>query len=406
MMENLTIESNIKLQEATERTWDIIVIGAGVAGASTAILAAQRGWNVLLIESKRFPREKVCGGCLNARATHWLEQLGILERVRKAGAVDLERLNVQIGSTGCSWKLPRLLSVRRSTLDSLLVERAMEVGVRFLQETTATIDEETVTDGNSISVDLQLRSVGSTQLGTARAHYTVVACGLTRSALASRDDWPSVVAPNSRIGVHCLLPVHAIPEDLLHADKLGKDHPSVLHMLVGPNGYVGICRADGDFFDFAAALDPKKVSGKLGIPRCVDELMISCGWNKIPAIYDVPWLSTPHLTRTTTIVARKRLFLVGDSVGYVEPFTGEGMSWALAGAFTLVPILDSAIRTGENNAAEFAWNAWVSRQRHVSQSVCRWVASQARRPDRARWALRVCDWIPPLRHFLLRKATQ
>ncbi|MFY7877691.1 MAG: FAD-dependent oxidoreductase, partial [Pirellula sp.] len=66
------VAGTISAAEAERVAWDLIVVGAGIAGSSTAILAAREGLRVLLIEAKRFPREKVCGGCLNPRAIDYL----------------------------------------------------------------------------------------------------------------------------------------------------------------------------------------------------------------------------------------------------------------------------------------------------------------------------------------------
>jgi menaquinone-9 beta-reductase len=412
------IPSNITLGEAIEGTWDVLVIGAGVAGATASILAAQSGLKVLLVESKSFPREKVCGGCLNARSVAMLDRLQVLDALRDEGAVELNRFHVQLGSLGYCWNLPTMLSVRRSTLDSLLVERAKCVGVRYLDQTAATVDSTQATP--ACPLEVQLKSTGSLvttgeELASqpvprphvaTRAHCVVVAAGLTRSGLDSPSSWPSVVQADSRIGVQCLIPASRWDESNSIDDSKSLHAPGVLHMLVGEHGYVGVCRTDGDTIDVAAAIDPKRVSGKSGIADQVAATFRECGFHAIPELHTARWQSTPHLTRTTPIVAQNRIFLLGDSMGYVEPFTGEGMSWAFAGAFALAPLLQQALADRDFHTAMVHWNDWANHQRRFSQSVCHWVARQARNTRRARWVLRLCDWIPLARHYLLRKATQ
>ena len=73
--------------------WDLIILGAGVAGAAAAILAARSGFRTLLVDAKSFPREKVCGGCLNRRAQAALERLGVLQQLHQAGAVPITSLH-------------------------------------------------------------------------------------------------------------------------------------------------------------------------------------------------------------------------------------------------------------------------------------------------------------------------
>ena len=55
---------------------------------------------------------------------------------------------------------------------------------------------------------------------------------------------------------------------------------------------------------------------------------------------------TLPLTRTTSSVTLPRTFLLGDAGGYVEPFTGEGMSWALSAAAAVVPLAERVVREG------------------------------------------------------------
>jgi menaquinone-9 beta-reductase len=412
------IPSNITLNDAIAGTWDVLVIGAGVAGATTSILAAQSGLKVLMVESKSFPREKVCGGCLNARSIAMLDRLQVLGALRSQGAVELNQFHVQIGALGYCWKLPTMLSVRRSTLDSLLVERAKCVGVRYLDQTSATVDVTQSASACPLQVHLKPAALSvASGNGSAshpdtptravtRAQSVVVAAGLTRSGLNSPSSWPSVVQADSRIGVQCLIPVDEWLESNSIEDMKSFHAPGVLHMLVSEHGYVGVCRTDGEFIDVAAAIDPKCVSGKNGIADQVAKTLRECGLQAIPELQAAHWQTTPHLTRTTPMVAQNRVFLVGDSMGYVEPFTGEGMSWAFAGAFALVPLLQNAIDNQDFMTAMDRWNDWANHQRRFSQTVCHWVARQARNTQRARWVLRLCDWIPLARHYLLRKATQ
>ncbi len=63
-------------RDLPQQEWDVVVIGAGVAGSVAARQCAQRGLKTLLVDGRAFPRPKVCGGCLNSRAVHVLEQIG------------------------------------------------------------------------------------------------------------------------------------------------------------------------------------------------------------------------------------------------------------------------------------------------------------------------------------------
>ncbi len=60
--------------------YDVIVVGAGPGGSSTATFLARRGVTTLLLDKSSFPRDKVCGDGLTPQAIYWLERLGAWTR--------------------------------------------------------------------------------------------------------------------------------------------------------------------------------------------------------------------------------------------------------------------------------------------------------------------------------------
>src|SRR5919199_1670186 len=60
---------------------DVLVIGAGPAGAAAARRLAQHGLDVALVDRSEFPRDKVCGDALIPDALRALEQLSLKTRV-------------------------------------------------------------------------------------------------------------------------------------------------------------------------------------------------------------------------------------------------------------------------------------------------------------------------------------
>ena len=63
----------------TTPTWDVLVVGAGPAGRGRRVLARRAGHRVLVVEKKRFPREKTCGDGLTPRAVRQLHDMGLAE---------------------------------------------------------------------------------------------------------------------------------------------------------------------------------------------------------------------------------------------------------------------------------------------------------------------------------------
>ena len=80
-----TVAPTMRPADAPAAAWDAIVIGAGPAGAFTALQLARAGARTLLVDRKPFPRAKVCGGCVNARAVAILERAGLGDSMREIG---------------------------------------------------------------------------------------------------------------------------------------------------------------------------------------------------------------------------------------------------------------------------------------------------------------------------------
>ena len=111
---------------------DVVVVGAGPAGAATAILLAERGHAVTLLDKAAFPRPKICGEYLSPEAARVLDRLGVLKAVDAAGAQPLHgmRITAPDGSvldgtypTGGRWRGYRdhALALPREVFDRVLV---------------------------------------------------------------------------------------------------------------------------------------------------------------------------------------------------------------------------------------------------------------------------------------------
>jgi menaquinone-9 beta-reductase len=374
--------------------WDVIIIGAGVAGASAAILTARQGMKTLLVDAKKFPREKVCGGCLNLRAQASLGRLNVLDWLHRAGAVPIDQLNLRILSTAVRWSIPTLLSIRRSTLDSLLVDQAIAVGATFADRTTATVMLEADDADASPFRRVTLRS--GNQSHVVEGKLVIAADGLTQSSTRTSLRTQSEIMTGSRIGAQLLIPCSQAQS------RVAKNE---LVMCVGRSGYVGLSPTDGAHRDIAAALDASVLKGTMHADEYVQHLMQEMRFEFPQLSKDLTWRFTPHLTRSSSLFGDTRLLLIGDALGYVEPFTGEGMSWALASAEAVAPIAERIVRHGWTRDSLATWSDWI-RIHHVRrQSQCRWIAGKLRHPRFAAWFVLVCQFFKPLRTTFIKKAT-
>ena len=175
-----TTLSSIAFQDLRESHWDVVILGAGVAGAAAAILASKQGLKTLLVDSKSFPREKVCGGCLNLRSQASIDRLGVSKQVQSAGAIRIESMRLQILKTQAQWRVPVMLSLRRSTLDAILVEQAIANGSNFIDRTFGYLLTET-SDTACSQRSVRVQRDDETEVVSSKS--VLVASGLTRSSI-------------------------------------------------------------------------------------------------------------------------------------------------------------------------------------------------------------------------------
>jgi 2-polyprenyl-6-methoxyphenol hydroxylase-like FAD-dependent oxidoreductase len=168
-------------------------------------------------------------------------------------------------------------------------------------------------------------------------------------------------------------------------------------MAVGDAGYVGLVRHPGGRLHLGAALDPAACNRRRG-PLPVIEDILSAAGIRLPSLAAADLLGTKPLTGRRAAVGGHRVLAVGDACGYVEPFTGEGMAWAIRSALAAVDLLhgdpsvwpaDRAARWGRRHAAQ------VARR----QTLCHCLRHLLRRPAASAAcvaAARRLPWLPAL----------
>jgi 2-polyprenyl-6-methoxyphenol hydroxylase-like FAD-dependent oxidoreductase len=333
--------------------WDALVVGAGPAGSVTARELARRGLRVLLVDKANFPRPKVCGCCLNAAAVAAVRRLGLGHVL--AGAVPLDRVIIAANGRTARLRLPRGLALSRETFDTRLVAEAVKAGVEFRPNTLLSRDA---------------------QRSAFHARITVVASGL---AMAEAE-------PGSRIGAGVVVPAGAVPPFFA---------PGSIYMATGRGGYVGLVRVEDSRLDIAAAFDPAFVKSAGGPGPAAETVIGGVGWPVPSDLTERPWKGTPALTRRPARLAAERLFVVGDAAGYVEPFTGEGMAWAVMSAAALAPIAARATARWDGDLVR-EWEATHRRVVGRRQRVCRVVSWVLRSPLVTGLAIRALGVLPLL----------
>ena len=309
--------------------FDVAVIGGGPAGSVCAACCAASGLSVVLIEREKFPREKVCGDCLNPECWPILRRLGIDQRVRVLphGALDwVEFINLR--DVHLRVDLPRgenaEIAIKRSALDSILLERAREFGTEVREASTLTSIE---------------KSDGAWKLTTGEATAAFGA-----RVLVGADGRNSTVA--RLLG---LLPRIAKERVALQAHiSLPRDFGNRIVLQLLPGGYSGQAPVNDTELNLCLVGRPKSIRALQHWATQYFNLGSTQTWRTI----------TP-LTRSALPPARENVLLVGDAARVVEPFTGEGIFYALrsgelAGAAAKEMIRGDAAEAVRDYAAQHA----------------------------------------------------
>lgn len=373
----MTVEPTLTLTEAARRPWQVVVVGAGPAGALAARELARRDRAVLLVDRAAFPRGKVCGCCLNGRALATLAAAGLGDLAARHGAVPLR--GVLVAAAGCRARLPLPggAALSREALDAALVVEAVAAGAAFLPRTRAALGPATAS----------AREVALTENGTTAAvsaRLVLAADGLGGNFLAGADDFAAPPARGSRIGAGVI------------ADDGPADFaPGCVTLACARGGYVGLARLEDGRLDVAAAFDREAVRRAGGPGEAAVRILREVGLPPVPGLAGLPWRGTPALTRRTSRPACERVLVLGDAAGYVEPFTGEGIAWALASAVAVAPLAARAALRWDPSVGR----AWAGLYRRVvarRQLTCRLVARVLRHPRLARAAVGLLGRLPGL----------
>lgn len=320
--------------------FDAVIVGAGPAGAATAILLARAGWSVALVERHRFPRRKVCGECVAASNLPLLDALGIGPEFASLAGAELRRVALMRGGKTVIAPLPAQedsahrygRALGREHLDTLLGRRAEAAGATLLQPWSLQSIE-----GHAGRFRLRVQAVGA---GT---EPVVLDAALVVGAHGSWEPLPSERAvrrkarkPSDLFAFKANFRAVAIAADLLP-------------VLSFDGGYGGMVIADDRLATLACCVredrlerDREAVPGERAGSIVEAMLRRECAGVAAAlegASREGAWLATGPIRPGVRLGANDGVFRVGNAAGEAHPIVGEGISMALQSAFVLVALL-------------------------------------------------------------------
>ncbi len=372
------------LEDVGDTVWDVIILGAGPAGTIAAHQLATSGARTLLVDKRLFPRGKVCGACLNASALGVLKSVGLDGHLCELGGITLDGLELRFAGRSTRLSLPGGIALSRERLDAALVDLAVASGAVFLPRTEGLVGP----------IQADARRVALVQVDravAARARVVLVATGLGQVRFEGESPVKSRSTARSRIGAGCL--VDNFPDVY---------HQGTVFMTVGRNGYVGLVRVEDGQLNVAAAFNKYHVKNSGSPAVAANRILLEAGCAPVPALDHAAWRGTVSLTRQTRPIAGERFFVLGDAAGYIEPFTGEGMAWAMASGQAVAPLVWRGTKCWEPSLSR----TWVLLHRRLvtrRQYLCRALATLLHHPGLAHAAFELVARVPGVARLMIER---
>jgi geranylgeranyl reductase family protein len=309
------------------RDMQVVIVGGGPAGSSTAYFLARAGVDVLVLDRATFPRDKPCSEYLSPQASRILQAMDALDEIENSGAAQLTGMRVHapngatihgefVGDHGFRGFRDRGLAVRRTILDKILLDRARDAGAEIREGVRVT---DVIRTSGRVTGLLTLSNDGTPQ--TINTDIVIGADGLRsvigrRLGLIRSSRWPRRLA----------LVTHY--RNVRNASDFGEMH-------VDREGYLGVANV-GNGLTNVAVVVPVSRAAEVAADRTefleswiaerpqIAELFV--GAERVdPVRATGPFASAARKAWTPGAA------LVGDAADFFDPFTGEGIYTALRG---------------------------------------------------------------------------
>ncbi len=298
---------------------DVVVVGAGPAGAVAAAALARAGAKVCLLDRARFPRDKLCGDTINPGALALLRRFGLADSLEAAG-LPLAGMRVTgEGGVSVESRYPggrHGLALVRRTLDSVLLDRAIEAGAAFEPATTVRRPvvahaARLLVNGVVAAASGRERVVPARVVIAADGRHSTLAFGL---GLARHPRRPRRWA------------IGAYFEDVAGLSTVGEMH-------VGRGRYIGIAPVPGGAANVCLV---KTWDGRaFGDPASLLRAELARDGVLGDRFAGARMASRPMMLGPLAVEIDDRaiegLLVAGDAAGFVDPMTGDGLRFALRG---------------------------------------------------------------------------
>lgn len=296
---------------------DVVIVGGGLAGLTSAIHLTQSGVGVTLVEKNPYPRHKVCGEYISNEVLPYLDYLGV--DIFKHGAKKIENFELSaVEGKSVFSELPLGgFSISRFKLDHLLFKKAVKNGVTVIEDSVADIDYK----DNRFQVKLKNH-------GLLEAVFVIGAYG-KRSNLDQKmgRDFLKNKAPYLAVKGHYK---GNYPENMVG-----------LHHFYG--GYCGVSNVEDNILNICFIAEYAQFKKYKNIKEFEEKVLfknkaLKSIFQHSRLIFDKP-LSISQISFASKPLIEDHVIMSGDSAGMIHPLCGNGMSMAINSAKMISELL-------------------------------------------------------------------
>lgn len=365
--------------------YDAVIIGAGLAGCSTALHLARHGHQVALLEKQRYPVHKLCGEFLSVETQGLFSRLGVLDAVLKAGArpITQVRLTTGGGTTYESGLPGSALGLSRYQLDAILLRHAQNAGVAVWEGLAASDVVGSLDEG--FQVTTREKTFGGRVVIGAYGKRGALDRKLNRPFMKERSPYVGFKAHFEGIQLGEWIEMHAFPGGYCGLSPVEAGRTNVCWI-----GHETTLKQNGG--------DPSSMLHAMGeaniaLQQRLDVLQqVSPSFKAVSQVAFSPKTAWAH-----------DICMVGDTAGMIAPMCGDGMAMALRSAEIASPLLDRFLNgqmpaAGLRNQYERSWG----REFGLRMRLGRLLHHAYGRPGVAKFGVSLCRRVPAVGNWFIR----
>jgi flavin-dependent dehydrogenase len=344
--------------------FDVIIVGGGLAGLTSAIHLSKREKQVLLIEKNEYPKHKVCGEYISNEVLPYLNSLGV-DPISE-GAKKITKVHIStIKSNLIKGELPLGgFGMSRYFLDDLLVKKARLNGVQILKDNV-----------DSINFKKESFTIVTKSSGVFQSKITIGAFG-KRSSLDQKMNRKFIKKKSPYLAIK------------IHVKGLFPENLVALHNFKG--GYCGVSKVENNAINICYITEYRSFKKHKNITDFQEQVVFKNEhlkkiFKESTPVFEKP-LTISQVSFQTKNPVENHIIMCGDTAGMIHPLCGNGMGMAISSArlasMRILQFLNGEIKTRENLEKQYFrdWNkefkirlktghfiAWLFRNQTISQ---------------------------------------